>query len=204
MPQEIKSENISKVLNNQIVFKHQEVPWGDRSLGYEVKELSPEKKESIIPIVEEIKSLVFQIINEISNKYNLVAFFENLGVTNASLFFNKYEDSFIEDASVRLNTSISEGGSYGITTILENNGEIKRYSIYKKYQTFDEFLKNLNNIKDYYLKCFNNIKNFSIENIINGMGYSSLEEMGDYYQKYLELQKTQNIKILLKRKVVFY
>jgi hypothetical protein len=196
-------ENINKVYNDEIIFKDQEVPFKDiSSFGYNYIALTAEQKNLVSSIVNEVKDLAFQIINQISLESNIQRFFKVFLKEDAKNFFSLYKDIFIKKFVKRIEMSVSGGDyiqqraldddmrDYRQQRILDNNGEIISKDVSLKYISFNEFVKNLNKTKNLYIEYLNNLKNFSVQEILNKKGYNSLEEFEAYYQKYLELKKT--------------
>ncbi len=183
-------KTINEILNDEIIFKDQMVaPEVSFKVGYNYIALNPEQKNLVSSIVNEIKDLLFQIINQISLESNIQRFFEVFLKEDAKNFFSLYKDASIQRFVESIERCVSLG-SNRLQRILDNNGEIILKYVSLKYISFNEFVENLNKTKSLYIEYLNNIKNFSVQEILNKKGYNSLKEFEAYYQKYLDLKKT--------------
>jgi len=186
---------INKIKSDEIIFKNQIVPADDaKNLGYRIIALSLDEKKNIEDKIASVTNILNEIKNEISLKTDLISFFEILFGDKSKVFFSKCGEALEEGLEKQINNILYNGGSTGYERILDSSNNIVYHYTDKKLFTYNDLIQEIDKIVKYYSNCLNSIRNFSIQDLLNKKGYNSLQELSDYYQKYLQLRVTKDYK----------
>lgn len=189
MAQDIVVPMVSLIFDDKILFYENKVEINNLNpVEYSYKGTSLENKRLIREKINEINPIVSDIIDEVTGNKEFIKFLAAYIDRNLALLLGTFEGYFVEKYldDMRITTGIN-WQSYKILNY--SNEIVNTISLISEISF--EYLTNklLPDEKNKYLEYLAKIKSFSIEDIVNKLGYSSLEEMELYHQKYLYFLK---------------
>jgi len=186
---------INPILETDYSFEDKELSLKDsKSLGYTIIELTPQEKNLLISKAQEGLGLIENISNKILQDNDLKNIFIIFNTeSSVNNIFDNIKNILLKNyENQTYKVALTEGGVSGHSNILLNNGETKNKSVYRKSISFSKFIENLEKINNNLLNEFNKFKNFSIKDSIASLGYSSIEELGEYYNKFIKICNIQD------------